>query len=353
MLLRRVRVSSFRGLTDRTVDLLGPGNVPRPLTVLVGPNMSGKTTFLDAIHLAYEGVANARKPAWRPGLDPYDPTLRGDPNQPIEVTIEFSLHDGELEAMRELETALGGSLAVSPADSFTFTFQCPPPDASSHGVTGSHPGNAHLAFRGRPLASLALSRKIPTVTEKYLDRVGGVFYLDQARRGRLYEYAARSTLPLRRSPFPRDVLGFLANRSLLAQKWDPESQGESGWSRCKRLFKQLAPPAEIDDIKASDDNFDLRLKRRGGYYYSSGTSSGERQLLRLVANLVYCHAIRSVVLIDEVELNLHPRWQRSLLHFCQSGGDDDNQFIVTTHSETLLRYVDPKAVVVFGELDAS
>jgi predicted ATP-binding protein involved in virulence len=80
-------------------------------------------------------------------------------------------------------------------------------------------------------------------------------------------------------------------------------------------------------------------------------SGGERQILRLVANMAFVRTVRSVVLIDEVELNLHPRWQRSLLRFCQTGGDDDNQFIVTTHSDTLLRYVDPSALIVLGDLD--
>ena len=178
----------------------------------------------------------------------------------------------------------------------------------------------------------------------------------RARRGKLADYAMRVPPALcDEAPFPSDVLGFLDQpRALLDQKWDTESQGESGWNRCKRLFRQLAPPAEIDDIKSSErEGFDLRFKRNGGYYYSSsGTSAGERQVLRLVANMVYARAVvRSVVLIDEVDQNLHPRWQRSLLHFCRTGGDDDNQFVVTTHSDTLLRYVAPDSVVVFGELD--
>jgi predicted ATP-binding protein involved in virulence len=54
------------------------------------------------------------------------------------------------------------------------------------------------------------------------------------------------------------------------------------------------------------------------------------------------------VLLDELELNLHPRWQRSLLRFCETGGDDDNQFIVTTHSDEVLSYAHPASVVTLG-----
>jgi energy-coupling factor transporter ATP-binding protein EcfA2 len=351
MKLHRIQVENFRRFKKYAVDLLGPDGNPRPLTVVVGPNMSGKTTLLDAVHLAYEAIANARKPRWRPGLDPADPTLRPDPNQPIEVSIELSLHEGEYEALRRLEQALGSSFNVAPATVYSFTLRWPPPAQSPHGVTESIPMDAQLAFRGRALAGMALKRKV--ATERCLDEVGGVFYLDQNRRGRLREAALKADMSaaLQKRAVPSDVLGWLVRAAILDQKWDPEVQGESQWHRVKRLFADLAAPAVIDDMRPSDDGYDLRLLRDGRPYYSAGMSSGERQILRLVANLVYLRAVRSVVLIDELELNLHPRWQRSLLRFCQTGGDDDNQFIVTTHSDTLLRYVDASAVVVLDALD--
>jgi energy-coupling factor transporter ATP-binding protein EcfA2 len=349
--LHRVRIENFRRLRSFDLRLCEPDGAPRPLTVIVGPNMSGKTTLLDAIHIAYEAIANARAPQWRPGLDPDDPALRPDPNQPIEVKIDFSLHDGEYEALVKLEEALGSSLELERAAIYSFVFQWPAPARSSHGIVSTKPSDAQLAFRGRALAALALARKV--TTEKCLDDVGGVFYLDQNRRGRVAQAARRRDLAstLRERAAPRDILGWCVRAALLDEKWDPVSQGESQWRRAKRLFGQLAAPAVIDDMKPSDDGYDLQLHRDGGYYYSAGMSGGERQILRVVANLVYDRAVRSVVLIDELELNLHPRWQRSLLRFCQTGGDDDNQFIITTHSDSLLRYVDPSAVVVLGALD--
>jgi predicted ATP-dependent endonuclease of OLD family len=80
----------------------------------------------------------------------------------------------------------------------------------------------------------------------------------------------------------------------------------------------------------------------------AGTSSGELQVLRLAANLAFFRAERSIVLLDELELNLHPRWQRSLLRFCEGGAGGDNQILVTTHSDTVLGYADPGSVVTLG-----
>jgi predicted ATPase len=351
--IHRVTVENFRGLRRFELDLCRDAGEPRPFTVLVGPNMSGKTTVLDALHLAYACIDNAADPQFRPDLDPADPTLRPDPNQPISVAVEFSLHEGEWEAIDETERTLGTQgLSVSKATLYGFEFRWPPPAKSHHGVTRSKPFAANLAFRGRAVAKVAKSKRL--VGEGVFERIGGLVYLDQHRTAdlRAPSTTTGSEEALREGAGSRDVLPWLELVSRLHARWDPSAQGESAWSRVRRLYAALAAPAAIDDVKAFDEGFDLRFHRDGAYYYSAGLSSGERQILRLVANLVSQRATRSVVLVDELELHLHPSWQRNLIHFCRQGGDDDNQFIVTTHSESILRYVAPEDVVVLGALDS-
>jgi predicted ATPase len=55
--IRRVQIRSFRALLDVNVEL-------RPLTVLVGPNDSGKSSFLDAIYGCLKGPIE-REDGWR------------------------------------------------------------------------------------------------------------------------------------------------------------------------------------------------------------------------------------------------------------------------------------------------
>jgi predicted ATP-binding protein involved in virulence len=68
-------------------------------------------------------------------------------------------------------------------------------------------------------------------------------------------------------------------------------------------------------------------------------------LIRFVAEQRH----RSLVLIDELELNEHPLWQRRLLHMISQMGEG-NQIIATTHSPYLRDAVPPDSVYVLGYL---
>src|SRR5277367_815180 len=103
MRIHEVTIENFRGIEKKRFSFCEPGtDTPRRLSVLLGPNMSGKTTVLDALHLAYEVAASPAMPKLRPKFNPTDPSLRRDPNLPIRVTLRFSLQPSELDALREL-----------------------------------------------------------------------------------------------------------------------------------------------------------------------------------------------------------------------------------------------------------
>ncbi len=353
MKIRRLTVRNFRGLDSASLDFTdGDGRV-RPLTVIVGPNRSGKTTFLDALHLVHASLGNARRPALRPEFDPDDPRLRPDPNRPIQVEIEWSFDSkDEWFALVDVATALGDTPPPW-AERYAMTFHWPRPDTGHFGVVEQSPDFTNLAFRGRGQTRVGLSRRVVEVA--VLERVGGLLYLDQRRAIDHHRNLSRpaSSDDLAESASAGDILPWLELQARLDTRWDPETKGPSGWTRCRQIFARLARPSTIDDMEPFLDGYDLRFRdtRTGTTYFLAGTSSGERMLLRITASLTAFGPRRSVVLIDEIEQHLHPRWQRSLLHFCRSGYEGDTQFIVTTHSDSILRYVDPTAVISLGGLD--
>jgi len=354
MRIHGVTIENFRGVEKRELSFCEPGtDTPRRLSVLIGPNMCGKTTVLDALHLAYEVVANLNAPRLRHDFNPNDPALRPDPHQPIRVTLRFSLHPGELEAIRDLDQKLGDPSAPS-SDVYEIRLRWPPKEGVQ-GMKGvldrAEPKGANFALRGRSLAKIAKSRSL--VQEGVFDRVGGLLYLDQHRSVSLAVPSTR-TAPeeeLREDARSRDLLPWLELQSRLDQKWDPAEQGPSTWSRVKARFAELAAPSAIDDIKAFDEGFDLRFRRGDRLYYTAGLSYGQQQVLRFVTNLAAFRAARSAILVDEVELHLHPSWQRRILQFMRKGGGDDNQFIVTTHSTSIADYLHPDEILRLGDLD--
>lgn len=347
--IHEVTVRNFRAIREHTLDLRGKDGLPRGLTVLVGPNMAGKTTILDAIHLAYACIENKKAPKLRPGLDPDDLTLRPDPSRPIEVELVFSLGSEERTAIAELHQKLGDAELLPDAAEYRVLFQRPGPSGEPFGFEG-RPKFSNQALRGRALAMIAKQRRL--VKEAEFDRVGGIQYLDQHRsvvvRAPFRATAGEDELIARAAE--DDLMPWLEFVSRLDTKWDEATQGESSWRRVKRLFALLAAPAALEEVVPSDEGFDLRLRSEGRSYGANGMSSGEQQLLRLVCNLVARRATRSVVLIDECELHLHPSWQRNLLHFLRAGGGGDNQFLVTTHSQSFRDLLDPDELVVLGPL---
>ncbi len=351
MKIRRLTVRNFRGIEDQTVDFTDADGEVRPLTVIVGPNRSGKTTLLDALHLVDAVAEDSIEPALRPGLDDDDPRLRLDANRPIDIEVALRLDaPDELAAYRELARIDDWPTDLDGECRLQLTW---PRTVGGKGLHASAPPRSWYVFRARSMARRAVDRRV--VDAAILDRIGGLLYLDQRRAIETHADLARpaSAEQLADWAATGDILPWIELQARLDVRWDPEKKGKSGWTRLRELFARLARPAVIDDMEPFPDGYDLRLRdtSTGRSYYLAGASSGERMMLRLAASLTAFGPRRSVVLIDEVELHLHPRWQRNLLHFCKLGAEGDTQFIVTTHSDTILRYVDPDAVVVLGALD--
>lgn len=96
-----------------------------------------------------------------------------------------------------------------------------------------------------------------------------------------------------------------------------------------------------------NDGGELFIKKNGDYIKIAQLSDGEKNLLLIVADLASriaqltpsseypLSSAKGIVLIDEMELHLHPSWQRkviaALLNTFLS-----LQFFVTTHSEIVM-----------------
>lgn len=127
--------------------------------------------------------------------------------------------------------------------------------------------------------------------------------------------------------------------------------------RFRRRPTREAGAAHIDVVVAHKPA--LILRKDGTQLAFSQLSGGEQGLLVLVGDIARRLAIshpnladplqgRGIVLIDEVELHLHPQWQRALLPGLERTFPN-LQFVVTTHSPQVLSLVPREQVKLLRE----
>ncbi len=102
------------------------------------------------------------------------------------------------------------------------------------------------------------------------------------------------------------------------------------------------------------DNFRIQIKKEDLWVNLRNLSSGEKSLIFLVSDIARRLSISNnyksnslegfgIVLVDEIELHLHPAWQRNILSSI-SKVFPNIQFVVTTHSPLVLSTLDEKAI---------
>ena len=117
---------------------------------------------------------------------------------------------------------------------------------------------------------------------------------------------------------------------------------------------------DVKDLKLNaKESYQLSVQKNEKDFYLNQLSGGEQGLLALVFDLTRRLSIanpasdnpakegEAIVLIDEIELHLHPEWQRSVIsRLCKVF--QNCQFIVTTHSPQVLGQVEADKVRCLG-----
>jgi len=73
----------------------------------------------------------------------------------------------------------------------------------------------------------------------------------------------------------------------------------------------------------------------------NGLSSGEKQLFLRALSLKFLEVNNSIILIDEPEISLHPKWQSKIIKLYENIGEN-NQLIIATHSPHIIGNIEAK-----------
>lgn len=339
MKVQRLNLLSFRGI--RELDL----SFTEPTTALVGINGVGKSAVLDALAIGLSQLT------WR---------INGHPQKARPIALDDIRH-GDDFARIELTVELRGE---------TVTWAT---------VTNRRKGSYSDPLRRSELEALneavrQLNAEWQHVEEDRQDPydLPLAVYYDVNRA--VLDIPMRVREQLRNSPYEvyQDALdhgGADFKRFFIWFRNREDHENEQ--RRDDPKFRDRALEAVRAAVSTFTEFRDLRIRRsplrmtvvkRRQEFNVAQLSDGERNLLALVGDMARRLSILNpslrkpnegagVALIDEIDLHLHPRWQREVMGKLKTTFPNC-QFIITTHSPQVVGELKPESVALLrdGEL---
>jgi predicted ATP-binding protein involved in virulence len=121
-------------------------------------------------------------------------------------------------------------------------------------------------------------------------------------------------------------------------KSNPQERTKDAIDSFNRIFKESNLITKLIDLDIHNSNKPIFETLNGDKITIEKLSSGEQQLYARVVALMILNPYNSIILIDEPEIALHPKWQVEIMNIYASIGEN-NQFIVATHSPYIINSV--------------
>jgi ABC-type branched-subunit amino acid transport system ATPase component len=351
MKVQRLCLRNFKRFHDREFYFLDPETrLAEDLIVLVGENGSGKSTVLQAI-AAMLGNATAQLPSCA-GLDwpGFDLGLSNvNWRRPIGIDMDVEFSQDEIEATREYfsrtEMAKDED-KFPPGESLVVKLHYNHKEDRSEAPTAAE----YFQFHGRRYARMIL--RYVEEGARLFERVGGIFWYTEHR-------TTNSLTPIESSEgiveydmnLVRRRMSDLFNFHERVRRGDYELRpGQRDiFADIERAYQIIfpghrfvgpVPRTDMEDVLAEPWFY---LFNEHSEYELGEMSGGERAIFPMIFDFANWGIHNSVILIDELELHLHPPLQQGLLKALRSLGKN-NQFIITTHSNAVVSIVPEESI---------
>lgn len=114
------------------------------------------------------------------------------------------------------------------------------------------------------------------------------------------------------------------------------------------IFNILELDVKLKRISKDGKNMPIFENSQGEEFNINKLSSGEKQLFLRTLSIKMLEPEDSIILIDEPELSLHPKWQQQIIKVYQNIGKN-NQIIVATHSPHILGSVPSENIIILSK----
>jgi predicted ATP-binding protein involved in virulence len=373
MKVKRLKMNSFRGIDDLTLDFqeVSP-------TVLIGVNGVGKSRVLDCIAILlsqFTGQIQDSSNSIR-FLSEQDIT-NGHQQTQIEITI--SLNGGEDITWSLTQERKEGKSPRNPGEARLEAIKSLLDGIGGQGLQQLRRGNDMRKFL--QAAVEVLSQDVDEVSVDPLEKVVNEINTELANKENasiplpVYYPVNRAVLDMpleiseeylfsQRNAYDQALTGgridfqgffeWFRNREDLENELrrDNPDYRDKQLEAVREAVSSLQP--DFTDLRVERSPLQMTVKKQGREFIVNQLSDGEKCLLALVGDLARRLAIANpgltnplqgngVILIDEIELHLHPKWQRQVISSLTKTFPNC-QFIITTHSPQVVSHIKPDSI---------
>jgi predicted ATP-binding protein involved in virulence len=335
MKVKRLKMNSFRGIGDLTLEF----TADEP-TILIGINGVGKSSILHSLALLLSCFIK--------GIQGYGPS-------PWVEISEQDITNDRNKTHNEITISLDGSKEVT--WSLSKVRQGSSEDASSDFALKEVTQELYKQWSSNPNVNLPLAVYYP-VNREFLKSSS----LPANNRQQLSQTNAyNQAIPAGQIDFNSFFQWFwgLEDVENEERRDDPDHRNHQLEAVRQAISSLLGD--NVSNLRVRRNPLRMTMTKQGQELNIHQLSDGETGLLVLAADLARRLAIANpgitdplqgsgVVLIDEIELHLHPAWQRKVIPALKRMFPNC-QFIITTHSPQVISEVKPDGIYILERTD--
>lgn len=351
MYIRSLHIKNLKRLRDLSLDFTHTDGSPRMWTVLIGENGTGKTSILQAIALTAAGTLRVNDLAGKSFAHLVD--LRQKSTMEVRAHYAFtpsSLSDPKCHPLYKGDKGdlrLTSHVSLKPKETSLraqswYGESEQPIEGNEDPLDKARASETHLWFViGYGVHRiLPESARMPELARSSVDRMKALFdpeyplastgflgHFGRTKKSRVYSSILRSAI-VNTGVLPEDIMNI-------------ELRGKGGISHAAHLV--------------NSNRFHQKMGGKSEKVPAIALAHGYQSTIAWVADLVghilleadsdiEPHEFEGLVLIDEIDLYLHPRWQTRLIPALRNTFPK-LQFVATTHSPVVLATLSPEEII--------
>ncbi|WP_456082691.1 AAA family ATPase [Leptotrichia sp.] len=147
----------------------------------------------------------------------------------------------------------------------------------------------------------------------------------------------------------KDIPSYIATRiSKVANEEENLTMGQvrkKVFVEINGIFEILELDVKLSEISKDENSMPIFTDSSGKKFGINELSSGEKQLFLRTLAIKMLEPENSIIMIDEPELSLHPKWQQKIVDVYRKIGRN-NQIILATHSPHILGSVEKENIIL-------